>query len=238
MKRFLLTNDDGISAEGIVRLADIMKDFGEVWVVAPDGQRSSISHAISFHKPVEVHPYDFPVTGVRAYSCTGTPSDCVRIGSLVLMPEKPDAVLSGINKGYNVASDIQYSGTCGAAFEGAFQGIRSIALSEQPVGCHDVVNLHIRSIIAELLEAEIASGQIFNVNFPACPLSELKGIKRGAAVSDEYFYSSRYKKLADFEDGGMCLEVDGEYSEKGSKDSDLRAVTEKYITISTVNNVR
>ena len=75
MKRFLLTNDDGINAEGLIRLAETVKEFGEVWVVAPDSQRSSISHAISFHQPIELHPCEFPVEGVHAYSCTGTPSD-------------------------------------------------------------------------------------------------------------------------------------------------------------------
>ena len=238
MKRFLLTNDDGINAEGLIRLAETVKEFGEVWVVAPDSQRSSISHAISFHQPIELHPCEFPVEGVHAYSCTGTPSDCVRAGALYLMPEKPFAVLSGINRGYNAASDIQYSGTCGAAFEGAFQGIHSIAVSEQPKDCHDVIEKYLKEILTELLDQKLEPGQIYNVNFPACPLSELKGVKRDVTVSDGYFYSSRYKKLADLSDGGICIEVDGESSENGEDGTDLYAISQKYITIGIVNNIR
>ena len=104
MKQILITNDDGIFADGLVRLASIAKEFGDVWVVAPDGQRSAASHRITLHQPVDVNPaVDFPVEGVHAFSCSGTPADCVRVGSLYVMKKKPDLVLSGINYGYNVA---------------------------------------------------------------------------------------------------------------------------------------
>ena len=109
MKKILITNDDGIRADGIIRLARAAMKYGEVWVVAPEDQRSAASHSISLRDPVDVYPHDFPVAGVRAFSCSGTPADCVRVGCLSVMPEKPDAVLSGINFGYNAASDIQLS---------------------------------------------------------------------------------------------------------------------------------
>ena len=121
MRTILITNDDGIEAGGIVRLAKAAAEFGEVWVVAPARQMSAASHSITLHSPLDIYPHSFPVPGVRAFSCSGTPGDCVRTGSLSILPRRPDVVLSGINYGYNVASDIQYSATAGAAFEAAFR---------------------------------------------------------------------------------------------------------------------
>ena len=121
MRSILIANDDGINDEGLIRLAKLAKELGEVWVVAPDDQRSAASHAISLHSHIDIYPHDFPIDGVHAFSCSGTPADCVRVGALSIMPHKPDVVLAGINRGLNVATDIQYSGTAGAAFEGAFQ---------------------------------------------------------------------------------------------------------------------
>ncbi|MDD6504181.1 MAG: 5'/3'-nucleotidase SurE, partial [Lachnospiraceae bacterium] len=106
MKKILITNDDGIDADGLIRLAQAAKNFGEVWIVAPDGQRSAMSHSISLRHPVEVWECEFPVSGVHAYACDGTPADCVRIGVLNIVPGKPDHVFSGINYGYNTATDL------------------------------------------------------------------------------------------------------------------------------------
>lgn len=236
MRSILIANDDGINAEGLIRLAALARELGEVWVVAPDGQRSAASHAISLHSHVDVYPHTFPVEGVRAYSCTGTPADCVRVGALSIMPHRPDIVLSGINAGYNVATDIQYSGTAGAAFEGAFQGCLSIAVSEQASSCGEVADRYLPELLAELMEQKLGYGQIFNVNIPGCPLSEFRGILRDRAVSRGMFYRDRYKKTADLPNGGIRLEVDGLYNENCESDTDFRAVIENYISIGIVNN--
>ena len=106
MKTILITNDDGIFADGLIRLAATAKSFGEVWVVAPESQRSAASHSITLHSYIDVRPAAFPVPGVHAFASSGTPGDCVRVGSLSVMPARPDIVLSGINYGYNAASDI------------------------------------------------------------------------------------------------------------------------------------
>lgn len=127
MKKILITDDDGIFADGIIRLAETAKSFGEVWVVAPESQRSAASHSITLKSSVDAWRVDFPVEGVHAYACDGTPADCVRIGVLNIVPGKPDHVFSGVNHGYNLTSDIQYSATAGAAFEAAFQKIHTIA---------------------------------------------------------------------------------------------------------------
>lgn len=237
MRRILITNDDGINADGLIRLAGAAKAFGEVWVVAPETQRSAASHSISLHSPVDVFPHDFPLEGVHAFSCSGTPADCVRVGCLSIMPCKPDAVLSGINKGYNVATDIQYSATAGAAFEAAFQGVLGVALSEQDSPLHEVSNRYISELLAEVLNMETGYGQIVNVNIPGCPPEECRGILRDRKVSRGMFFRDRYKVLERLENGSVRLMVNGEYNEDAEPDTDFRAVVDKFISISIVNNI-
>ncbi|MBQ8961269.1 MAG: 5'/3'-nucleotidase SurE [Ruminococcus sp.] len=233
----LITNDDGISSEGLIALARAASRLGEVWVVAPDSQRSAVSHAITLHGTFDVFPAEFPVDGVRAFSCTGTPSDCVRIGALTVLPRKPDAVLSGINKGYNTATDIQYSGTAGAAFEGAFQGCLSIAFSEQARSCHEVSEAYLGDILEELMGRSLLPGQIWNVNFPGCPLAECRGVLYDRTVSEGMFYRDRYRVVEELPGGGVRYEVEGIYNEDAEEGTDFRAVVENYISVGIVNNV-
>ena len=237
MRSILIVNDDGIEADGLIRLAEIAKQLGEVWVVAPDGQRSAASHAITLHGTVDIYPHSVPVEGVRAFSCSGTPADCVRVGSLSIMPHKPDIVLSGINRGLNTATDIQYSGTAGAAFEGAFQGCLSIAVSEEVDSDGEVTAKYLPELLAELTEKMPGYGQIYNINIPGCPLSEFRGILRDRAVSHGMFYRDRYKKVTDLPGGGMRFEVDGVYNEECEPGTDFRAVVENYISVGIVNNL-
>lgn len=235
--RILITNDDGINANGIIRLAKAAKELGEVWIVAPLDQRSAASHSISLHSHIDVFPHDFPVNDVKAFSCSGTPADCVRVGSLNIMPYKPDLVLSGLNNGYNVASDIQYSATAGAAFEGAFQGITSIALSEEADKLHEVSDRYLNAILRDLADKKLGYGQIFNVNFPGCPLSECKGILKDRKISHGMFFRDHYIELAKLENDGIRLMVEGDYNEDAEPDTDFRAVVDKYISVSVVNNI-
>ena len=176
MRKILITNDDGIGSDGLIRLAEAAKNFGEVWVIAPMHQRSGASHSITLHEHLDVYPHDFPVEGIKAYACSGTPGDCGRVGSLSVMSTKPDVVLSGINLGYNVATDLQYSATVGAAFEAAFQGYRAIALSEHINGIHEVTDAYLTEILDEYIDFDAGYGRIVNVNFPGCTLSECGGL--------------------------------------------------------------
>ena len=237
MRRILITNDDGITAGGIVRLAEAAREFGEVWVVAPAHQRSAASHSISLHSPIDVMPHDFPVEGVRAFACSGTPADCVRVGSLNVMPEKPYAVLSGINYGYNAASDIQYSATAGAAFEGAFQGYLSIALSEDACDCHEVTAVYLRPVLEKLLRRMPPAGAIWNVNFPGCPLAECRGLLEDRTVSAGMFYKDHYNLVEKLPGGGMRLMVEGEYNEECEEGTDFRALVDRYVSVGVVRNV-
>lgn len=236
-KKIFITNDDGIESDGIVRLAETAKKFGEVWIVAPESQRSAASHSITLRHPIDVHPHVFSVEGVHAFSCSGTPGDCVRVGTLNIMPDKPDVVLSGINFGYNVASDIQYSATAGAAFEGEFQGYLSIALSEGITGCHEVTDRYLEEVLEELMKKDYVPGQIWNVNFPHCRLEECKGVLYDRKVSRKAFYTDRYKAVEEFANGGVSLMVDGIYSPEYEELTDYGAILDNYVSIGIVRNL-
>ncbi len=235
--RILITNDDGIEADGIIRLAHVAREFGEVWVVAPESQRSAASHSISLHNPINVYPCDeFPIDGVHAFSCSGTPGDCVRVGALAVMPQKPDFILSGINFGCNVASDIQYSATTGAAFEGAFQEIPSIALSEG-IHRHEVTDKYIREILKKLFSETFKPGAIFNVNFPDCELGECKGVLYDRAVSRSMMFKDHYNVVEELDNGGLSYMVEGVYTPEAEEGTDYDAILNGYVSVGVVNNL-
>lgn len=236
MRKILITNDDGIRSDGIIRLAEAAKSFGEVYVVAPDSQRSSMSHSVTLNRDFMVWESDFPVDGVHAYACSATPADCVRIGVLNIVPDGVDNVFSGINFGYNSATDIQYSATVGAAFEAAFQKIHAIAFSEDTEGVHEVTEHYLHDIIAELINKPLSENQIWNVNFPCCRLSECHGILRDRKVSNDVFYRDSYEMHQD-EEGRYVCHVLGNRSYIAADGTDLRALYDNYVSIGVVNNV-
>ena len=237
MRRILITNDDGIDSDGIRRLAEAAKEFGEVWVIAPEHQRSAASHCITLREPVAVRPHDFPVKGVHAFACGGSPADCVRVGSLGVMPYKPDVVLSGINYGYNVASDIQYSATAGAAFEAAFQGFRAIALSENADPCHEITDAYLKALLEEYIDVRVEKNHIININFPGGKKEECRGTARNTGTSEGSFYHDRYRLVEEKADGTRMYLVDGIYNEDAEPGTDFRAILDKYISVGIVKNI-
>ncbi|MDD6655755.1 MAG: 5'/3'-nucleotidase SurE [Lachnospiraceae bacterium] len=236
MKKILITNDDGIDSDGLIRLAKVAMEFGEVWVVAPQSQRSAMSHSITLRHSIEAWEVDFPVPGVHAYACDGTPADCVRIGVLNIVPGKPDHVFSGINYGYNVGSDLQYSATAGAAFEASFQKIHTIAFSEDADEMHEVTDEYIKDIMGELLDQPLKINQIWNVNFPSCRLKECRGILRERTVSTDEFYKDRYieKKMSP---GKISYMVEGIRNYEASQGTDLRAILDNYVSVGIATNI-
>lgn len=124
-KTILITNDDGMYARGIEPLVKALSALGaDVWVVAPNRERSAVSHAITLREPLRLVP-----AGHQRFACSGTPVDCTYMGIVHVCPRTPDLVISGMNNGYNVGTDIFYSGTVAAALEGALRGVRSMAVS-------------------------------------------------------------------------------------------------------------
>lgn len=235
-KKILITNDDGITADGIIRLAKAAVKYGEVWVVAPESQRSAASHSITLRTYIEAKKVDFPVEGVKAYAVTGMPGDCVRIGVLNIVPGKPDVIFSGINFGYNCATDLQYSATAGAAFEGAFQGITSIAFSEGFHGLHETTDDYLDTVIKELVDMPFEPGIIWNVNFPECKREECKGIRRDVTVSTCPVYNDTYNEEKISEDV-VRFTVNGILTNGAEEGTDLWALNEGYVSIGTVSNV-
>lgn len=238
MRRILITNDDGINADGIIRLAEAAKEYGEVWVIAPESQRSAASHCITLRECVAIKEYDFPVKGVKAYSCSGSPADCVRVGALSVMPEKPDVVLSGINYGYNVSSDIQYSATAGAAFEASFQGFTAIAFSEEAFTPHEITDKYLKELLDEFIDIKLKRNQILNINIPGGKAEECKGILRDRPTAADSFYKDNYKFVEEKEDGTRLYKVDGIINKDIEEGTDFRAVVEKYISVGIVNNIK
>lgn len=232
----LITNDDGITSDGIVRLARTAKKFGEVYVVAPNNQCSAMSHRISIREPIDVYPHDFPVEGVKAFATTGTPADCIRVGVLNVLPVKPDVVLSGINFGYNSGNDLQYSATVAAALEGANYGIHSIAVSEGADGVHEVCDAYLEEMLAEYIKKPLGTRQIWNINFPECKLSDYKGVLTGRTVALEGFYTDSFEEEK-LSDGGVRYHVKGIYNNEAEEGSDMKALVDNYISIGIINNL-
>ena len=178
--RILLTNDDGIHAQGLKLLESIARELSDdVTVVAPESDQSGVAHSLSLSDPLRLREI-----GPRHFALKGTPTDCVIMGVRKIMADQlPDLVLSGVNRGQNVAEDVTYSGTVAGAMEGAILGIPSIALSQAYAGVHgrptidwDAAEAHAAPLIRKIHSAGIAPGGLVNVNFPACAANEVKGI--------------------------------------------------------------
>jgi len=233
MKKILIVNDDGIEADGIIRLAKNAIKYGEVWVVAPESQRSAMSHSVTLRHPIEAWKYDFEIPGVHAYACDGTPADCARIGILNIVPGKPDYVFSGINYGYNSATDIQYSATAGAALEASFQGIHTIAFSEEANALHEGTDRYLDEIMGKLLEVHPGENRIWNVNFPA---TGVKGVLYDRKVSSDLYYSDEYRETL-LPNGHISYMVNGTIQNKAEEGTDLRAIFDGYVSVGIVNNI-
>ena len=176
----LISNDDGINASGLRLLVELMQQLGEVIVVAPDSPQSGMGHAITIGNTLrlsESHVF----AGVKAFQCSGTPADCVKIAKgFALKKRKPDLVVSGINHGSNTSISVIYSGTMSAALEGAIEDIPSIGFSVCDYGLDadfSHVKNHVLKITSQVLKTGLPKGVALNVNFPAKKDEPIKGIK-------------------------------------------------------------
>ena len=179
--RILLTNDDGINAPGLAVLETIARELSDdIWVVAPQEEQSGAGHSLTLSRPVRVRRHDD-----RRFSVSGTPTDAVMMALGVVMGDaKPDLILSGVNRGANLAEDVTYSGTVSAAMEGCLAGYRSIALSQVYAreGMGDAVPFAAATewgarVLRPLIAADMPPRTLINVNFPALAPDAVKGVK-------------------------------------------------------------
>lgn len=188
--RILITNDDGISAPGLAVAEEIAREIagpdGEVWVVAPAFEQSGVGHCVSYIRPMRLEPL-----GPRRFAVEGSPADCVlaAVGD-ILAETPPDLILSGVNRGHNVAEDTLYSGTIGGAMEGALHGFRAIAMSQYfgparaGTDAFDAARAHGAGVVRRLLAGARWSAEgyhtFYNVNFPAVGAAEVRGLRATA----------------------------------------------------------
>jgi 5'-nucleotidase len=178
----LISNDDGVRAPGIQALAGALADVGDLLIAAPDRERSAAAHSISLDRPLRVEQ-----VAPNAYAIDGTPVDCVYLALHHLVPRKPDLCLSGINNGFNLGSDVFYSGTVGAAIEGALRGVPAIAVSLERQSPQDF--RHAAAFTAELVRDILGRGPdafepetLLNVNIPAGPVRGLRPTGLGRRI--------------------------------------------------------
>ena len=233
--RILLTNDDGITAPGIQALCKALEAIADVTVVAPDSERSATSQSITVHHPIRVDEYQLENPDITAWKIGGTPTDCVKIALEALMKEKPDVVVSGINHGPNMGTDVLYSGTVSAAIEGALHGIPSLAISLATWRSSDfsVAATFAAKVAKQLFEHKLPPNTLLNVNVPAVPADRINGVEitKLGVIAYENTFERRLdpRGRAYYWMGGKPAE-----SENG-EDTDVAAVKNKKISVTPIH---
>jgi 5'-nucleotidase len=176
--KILVTNDDGVNAAGLWALAESLRAIGDVTVVAPDREQSGVGTSMSFHHPVRLTKIHEKIAGIDTYSVEGTPADCVILAIKVIMTGGIDLVVSGINQGPNCGYDVFLSGTVGAALQGFFYSIPSMAVSVNSFADpHFETGARVAAaIVGYLTEHKKTGKMLLNVNVPSLPITELKGV--------------------------------------------------------------
>ncbi len=233
--RFLCTNDDGILAYGLECLVRAAKQIGSVTVVAPDREQSATSHSLTLH-----HPLRAIERGENRYQVDGTPTDCVMLALEMLMPEKPDFVLSGINHGQNMGEDVLYSGTVAAAMEGLALGIRSIAISYAGRDFFaDSSRLEeLVQVLAPLLThitglAELPADTLLNINIPPVRPADIKGVK--LTRLGRRVYSNSIRPMQDPWGRPIYWIGGGEVTWAGDDRSDFQAIRDGYVSVTPLH---
>ncbi len=231
----LITNDDGIYADGIIELAKAISKIANVYVVAPESQRSATGHAITIHSPIMVHKIDMG-ENIKSYAISGTPADCVKVGIEGLFKDiNIDLVLSGINNGSNLGTDVIYSGTVSAALEGFILNKPSIAISYDEVNVKREIYKDASKYVVNLVEnikdkLDLLNDCILNVNIPNTKIKGSKITKLGQRNYD----NAMVEKINPFGQkyywiGGKLMELDQD------EDSDIACVKDGYISITPIN---
>ncbi|QSO45688.1 5'/3'-nucleotidase SurE [Alicyclobacillus mengziensis] len=227
--RILVSNDDGISAQGILALVRALRDLGEVVVVAPDRQRSASSHGISIHRRLIPTEVDLGMDNVRAFSLSGTPVDCVKFGIHEFgRSESFDLMVSGINEGRNLATDVLYSGTVAAAGEAALQGVPAMAVSLDgpPFPFEDAASV-VRNMVTRLRFRELDADTFLSVNIPAGAVDGPWVVSRIGAEG----YRDRFIRHVD-EEGQVYYRYAGDVVRNSEdEDADTRVIASGCVSI-------
>jgi 5'-nucleotidase len=238
MKKILISNDDGIDSPGIQALAEAAKAFGKVYVVAPHRERSTSGHSLTLHKPVRILP-----VAEGQFAATGTPADCIYLGVHEVLKGKPDLILSGINNGANLGTDVHYSGTVAAAREGALMNIPSyafsmveltkfVANSPRPKLRFEMAAGIIRLLLEQMIDIPFPSHTVVNVNIPNVDREKIRGVR--IARQGFRYYSPEVTKRTDPR-GRDYYWVGGPYiGFEKSETSDCHAVEEGYVAVTPI----
>ncbi|MFQ5580418.1 MAG: 5'/3'-nucleotidase SurE [Nitrospiria bacterium] len=236
----LVSNDDGVHSPGLHCLAEVLKDLGDVTVIAPDRERNAASHALTLHKPLRVEAIQ-----QKVFSVNGTPTDCVNLGVLHLLKGKiPDLVVSGINKGANLGDDVTYSGTVSAAMEGTLLGIPSIALSQMDLDrTHHAQGkyyfetaAHFALRLARLvLEKGLEKGRFLNVNVPNCPAEDIQGVRITSLGKRIFDKGSIHEQTDPRGRKYYWIGLNGMTWEKGRKNTDQEAISHGMISVTPLH---
>jgi 5'-nucleotidase len=231
--RILLTNDDGIHAPGLAVLEKIARQFSDdIWICAPDEEQSGMGHALTLTRPVRLRKH-----GERRFSVTGTPTDAVTMGLRKVIEAQPDVILSGVNRGANLADDITYSGTVSAAIEGALAGVRSIAMSQvytketrNSDSAFDAATEWGARVLGPLLDTPLPKRTLVNVNFPPIAPDAVKGVR---AVRQGFHDYSRGTVVEGRDPRGFQYYWFGLEAIEHTLDhgTDLEAIDEGYISV-------
>ncbi|MBQ7786369.1 MAG: 5'/3'-nucleotidase SurE [Clostridia bacterium] len=226
--KILISNDDGIFAPGIEALVRAFAQAGhEVLVCAPDSQRSAASHSLSIGRKISVREVSFEGAS-KAYAIGGTPADCVKLGLTVLCPQA-EAVVSGVNRGYNVGTDILYSGTVAAAMEGAICGRPALAVSqmEKRTDYTKAAELAVK-MFAKIKDHPLPPLSVLNLNYPQC--DEIKGIV--TAKMGQLHYCENYMPAV--QDGETVYVLAGEIERERAQSDDYEKLCQGYATVTVL----
>ena len=230
--RILVTNDDGIHADGLSVCEAIARSLSDdVWTVAPESDQSGVAHSLSLNDPLRLRD-----VGPQRFAVLGTPTDCVIMALKHILPSPPDLIISGVNRGQNVAEDVTYSGTVAAAMEGTILGVPSIALSQAygPGGRENIhwecARQHAPDLVRKVLDIGIEPGTLININFPNCAPQDVAGTR----VTTQGQRDANFLRIEARADGRMIPYYwigfqRGQY-ELGHG-TDLEALSEKHISL-------
>ena len=232
--RILITNDDGIHSKGIYALWQAMDELGDTFVVAPHEEQSAKSHAITISDPLRVQKIERP-NGFMGHAVSGTPADCAKIAIRSLMIEQPDILISGINQGANLGTNLIYSGTVSAATEGALLGIPSIAISlaSFKTDNYKVAKRVATNVVKYVMKNNLPKGTLLNVNVPYCNENMINGF-RITRQGNQHFVDE-FEERSDPRNKTYYWIKGKAVDEDKSMDYDGKALLEKYVSITPVH---